>query len=259
MAEPDDRSVSIGRIFSRAFGVMGSNPLIVFGVALVLGAVPQILYVTIVGASLTPKLGSPFTAVITGGIVLLLVGMTTRSIVTGCITRATVAHSQGRRADLGDCLGVAVSRILPVIGVSLVFAILVLFGFVFLVVPGIILAVMWSVVTPIAVEERPGVFGAFNRSQDLTKGARWKIFGLFLLVVLIAMAISLACTLVSTAVLGMSYQNPANALMTSTLIMKLVVSTLVAALWSTLQTSLFVELREWKDGPQESELSDIFA
>jgi hypothetical protein len=38
-----------------------------------------------------------------------------------------------------------------------------------------------------------------------------------------------------------------------------IVNTISAAIWSTLQTSLFVELREWKDGPLDAKLSDIFA
>jgi hypothetical protein len=35
--------VSLGRIFSRAFGVMGHNPLVVFGIAFLFGALPKLL------------------------------------------------------------------------------------------------------------------------------------------------------------------------------------------------------------------------
>src|SRR3546814_8344703 len=45
---------------------------------------------------------------------------------------------------------------------------------------------MWAVVAPALVEERTGVFGAFGRSRELTKGARWKVFGLEL-ILLVAM------------------------------------------------------------------------
>ena len=52
-------------------------------------------------------------------------------------------------------------------------------GAILLLVPGLILAVMWSVVAPACVVERTGVFGAFSRSQELTRGYRWPIFGLY--------------------------------------------------------------------------------
>jgi hypothetical protein len=258
MAEQGDRSVSIGRIFSRAFGVMGANPGVVFGVALVIGAVPQILYGMFVGANLA--MSQPFSpAAILGSMIVFLISMVSRSLVTGCITRATVAYSQGQRVSLGDCLRVAFARILPVIGVSLLLGIAVVLGFVLLIVPGVILAVMWSVAVPVTIEERTGVFGAFARSRELTSGARWKIFGLFLLILLIGLGIGLLAVLLSTAATGVSYMNPLVMMSAGAIAVNVIVSTISAAIWSTLQTSLFVELREWKDGPLDAKLSDIFA
>jgi len=259
MAELNDRSVSIGRIFSRAFGVMGNNPGVVFGVALALGAGPQLLYTLLVGTNAALLQQGPFaSAVIGASLLVFLVSIVSRSLVTGCITRATVAYSQGRRATLGECLSVALSRFLPVIVVSFLFGIAVILGMVLLIVPGVMLAVMWAVVVPITVEERTGIFGAFGRAQDLTRGARWKIFGLFLLLFLLGLAIGMVGALVSTLVIGFSYTNPAVSLTTSAIILNLIVTTLASALWASLQTALFVELREWKDGPMEQKLGEIF-
>jgi len=262
MAEMKDRSVSIGSVFSRAFGVMGNNPLVVFGVALVLGAGPQLLYSILIGTNLATAAaegGDPIRTAVIGGLAVFLVSMISRSLVSGCITRATVAYSQGHRAGLGECLGVALRRAVPVIVVSILFGIMVLLGLILLVVPGIILAVMWSVVVPITVEERTGILGAFNRSQELTRGARWTIFGLFLLIFLIGLGIGLVGILVSTVILGLSYENPAISASAPALVMNALVLTLASAFSSALITSLFVELREWKDGPEDSKLSDIFA
>jgi hypothetical protein len=50
-----------------------------------------------------------------------------------------------------------------------------------LIVPGLILMVIWSVAVPAKVVEKIGVFDAFTRSRDLTRGRRWPIFGLFVL------------------------------------------------------------------------------
>jgi len=262
MAEIKDRSVSIGSVFSRAFGVMGNNPLVVFGVALVLGAGPQLLYSVLIGTNLATAAaegGDPIRTAAIGAIAVGLVSMISRSLVSGCVTRATVAYSQGHRARLRECLGVALQRAVPVIVVSILFGIMVLLGLILLIVPGIMLAVMWSVVVPVTVEERTGIIGAFNRAQELTRGARWTIFGLFLLILLIGMAIGFVGVLVSTVTIGLSYANPAIASSLPALVLNAIVLTLASAFSSALVTSLFVELREWKDGPEDSKLSDIFA
>jgi hypothetical protein len=259
MADMKDRSVSIGSVFSRAFGVMGNNPLVVFGVALVLGAGPQILYSVLLGTNRGVLANDPMQAAVIGGLVVFLISMVSRSLVSGCITRATVAYSQGHRASLGECLGVALRRAGPVIVVSLLFGIMVMLGLILLIVPGIMLAVMWSVVVPITVEERTGILGAFNRAQELTRGARWTIFGLFLLIFLIGLGIGFVGVLVSTVTIGFSYENPAISSSVPALAVNVIVLTLASAFSSALVTSLFVELREWKDGPEDSKLGDIFA
>lgn len=262
MADMKDRSVSIGSIFSRAFGVMGNNPLVVFGVALVLGAGPQLLYSVLIGTGLATTAaegGDAIRAAALGGLAVGLISMISRSLVSGCVTRATVAYSQGHRASLGECLSVAFQRAVPVIVVSILFGLAVVLGLVLLIVPGIILAVMWSVVVPITVEERTGILGAFGRAQELTRGARWTIFGLFLLILVIGMVIGFVGVLVSTLTIGMSYANPAIASSVPALVLNAIVLTLVSAFSSALVTSLFVELREWKDGPEDRKLGDIFA
>jgi hypothetical protein len=259
MAEPGDRSVSVGRVFSRTFGVMGSNPVVVFGFALLLSAIPQLIFNILVRQSAVQIAQTGMSArIVEMGLVGLLVGFVLQAIVSGCITRATVAYSQGQKASIGDCLGVAITRFLPVIAVSLLFGLATMLGFVALFVPGVMLAVMWAVIVPVTVAEDVGVFGAFGRAADLTRGARWKIFGIFLLVILIFFGVSMVIGIVSVLLLGMSYQNPAVATLPIAIVLDLLVAMFNAALISCTQTALFVELREWKDGPMDAKLGAIF-
>jgi len=258
MAALNDRSVSIGRIFSRAFGVMGSNPLVLFGVSLVLGALPQILLNAVLGFDQTNRLGLTQTERLAQGVFSMLLSIVLQSIVVGCVTRATVAFSQGRKASLGECLSLALSRVVPVIVVSILYGLGVAIGSVLLLVPGIIVAIMWVVVVQVTVEEDAGIFGAFGRSRFLTKGARWKIFGLILLLIVLGIVIGIVGALFSGLLIGISYTNPAVALTPGALIFNVIFSTIISALWSALQTSVFVELREWKDGPMEAKLGEIF-
>jgi hypothetical protein len=85
----------------------------------------------------------------------------------------------------------------PLVGVSLLFGIGVGIGFVLLIIPGLFLLVIWSVVAPVTVLERPGVFAAFGRSRDLVRGNGWNVFAVILLVFLAVAVISVAAGLLT--------------------------------------------------------------
>ena len=91
--------------------------------------------------------------------------------------------------SLEECFSAAAPRLLPVIVASILVAIVIALGFVLLIVPGLILATMLWVVIPVIVIERMGPFGSLGRSGELTKGFRWPIFGVVLILFLIGLAI----------------------------------------------------------------------
>ncbi len=68
---------------------------------------------------------------------------------------------------------------------------------VLLVVPGIIVALMWSFVTPVLVVERTGLIDTFQRSRDLTRGHRWALLGLIVVYSLVVVALEWAIFQVS--------------------------------------------------------------
>jgi hypothetical protein len=106
----------------------------------------------------------------------------------------------GRRDhSVGALLRSVEPVLLPLMGVSILFAIGVGIGFVLLIIPGLILLVMWSVVAPVTVLERPGVFAAFGRSRELVRGNGWAVFSVIVLVYLAVLIISLAAGLASVS------------------------------------------------------------
>ena len=58
----------------------------------------------------------------------------------------------------------------------------VMIGMILVIVPGIILLLMWWVYIPAIVVEGKGIIGAFGRSRELTRGRRWHILGLAVIV-----------------------------------------------------------------------------
>ena len=179
-------------------------------------------------------------------------------LVQGALVRATVAHAEGERASLAQCIGTGLSAAVPLIGLSILMLLGLLAGFLLLFIPGVILYLMWSVAVPALVAEEQGVFAAFGRSRALTKGARWKIFGLQLLVLVLIFIFSAVFGAVVLAggaatVRGLAHPSP---LM---LAISAVSNTALIAFWSTVQANLYIGLREWKDGPQAGKLAEIFA
>jgi spore maturation protein SpmA len=71
-------------------------------------------------------------------------------------------------------------------------------------------------------------------------------------------AITIAAGIVYVMVLGVTYQAQLAQWSPTALALNAVFSTLISAIWSVIQTSLFVELREWKEGPIEAKLGEIF-
>jgi hypothetical protein len=54
-------------------------------------------------------------------------------------------------------------------------------------IPIFILAIMWSVVVPACLVEGLGPIGSMVRSADLTRGYRWRVTGIVLLLALMAL------------------------------------------------------------------------
>lgn len=72
--------------------------------------------------------------------------------------------------------------------VNIVYTAVVALGFVLLIIPGIILAIGFMFVSYYIAENRLGFSAAFHSSWEITKGHRWKLFGLLILLVFLNLA-----------------------------------------------------------------------
>ena len=96
-----------------------------------------------------------------------------------------------RPASVGESFSRVKGEIGGVIGMSILVGLGVGLGFVALIVPGIILAMMWSLAVPVKVLENKGATDAMTRSADLTKGDRGRIFVIWLLFVVLSIGVGL--------------------------------------------------------------------
>lgn len=253
--------VRVGRVFGRALDVMRANPVATLGLSLLLTGPQRLLIAIAEGVERTDP--STQLGVAVALIILGVLGGVGWLIVGGGLVQAMVAHDQGRAAVPREMLLVGLRRCLPLLAVYLLYLLGVWLGMIFLIIPGMILGVRWGVAMPAVVAERTGVTGALGRSAELTRGARWTVFGTMLLTGVIYLLGLFAIMLVAGAGTWAFSTGPLNgaavAMSLPHRLLQILVET-VMIVWLTLVgASLFVELRTWKDGPDADRLADIFA
>jgi len=125
-----------------------------------------------------------------GNIIKGVLGPLTELIIGGAIMvgvwRAILGTIGGRRPDI-DMLFKGFDRFGDALLAHLVMAILIFLGFLCLIVPGIILAIMWMFTYPVLGETNLGFWEAMRESARITEGYRLRLFLLTLASVLVLM------------------------------------------------------------------------
>lgn len=255
---------SLGNVFSRGIGVITDNPVTVFGIAFLLGGLPSTAFSwfqqSITGEDMDTfqQIGSVAISLASVAVIVLL-----QVLVLGSLTRATIAYANGARTSIGESVGAGLAVVLPLVGLSIVMGLGIMVGMLLLIIPGIILYVMWSVAAPALVAEREGVMKALGRSRELTRGARWKVFGVLAILVVGYWIVSAIVGAAMFGAFGFDVAAVAAAaeegLPIGWLLADLLLSTVLLTVWSTIIASLYVELRTWKEGPADQALAEIFA
>ena len=140
------------------------------------------------------------------------------------------------------------------------------FAMVFLIVPGVILALMWTVAAPVMVEENAGIIGSLGRSRRLTKGSRGAIF-----LTLLALLILYVLVLGTLIAIGGTYQTASGAgwftgaaVATSTgfgglAIAYMLANVVLGVVSAALIAAIYVELRYVREGDRPENLAEVFA
>jgi hypothetical protein len=133
-------------------------------------------------------------------LVAAVVSLVLAFLYDGMVVQLVRDVQDGRRdSSVGELLSSVSPVLLPLIVVSILAGVGIGIGFVLLIVPGLVLLTFWSVVAPVTVIERPGVFRAFGRSMELVRGYGWSVFATIVLVFLLVLAASVAAALIGLA------------------------------------------------------------
>jgi hypothetical protein len=195
-------------------------------------------------------------APVMAGLLVFLVGYV---VLQAAIIYITVRDLNGQRPPLGESLAVGFREFFPLIAISLLYTLGIVVGMLLLIVPGFILLCSWSVTTPVRVVERLGILDCFGRSYALTKGSRGKIFGLFVIYVVIEIVIALIITaFTGTAGAEAAADDP---LSTASLIAaggEIVSNTISSVILTAAVAALYYELRVLKEGIGPEALASVF-
>jgi len=175
-------------------------------------------------------------------------------LLTAIICYGVLQQLRGRSIDYGACLLIGFGRFFPALFTAILAALATGIGFVLLIVPGIIWGLAFWVALPVCVVENLGPVESLKRSYSLTKDYRWSIFGIALLVLLIAVVGGL---LIGGAVgffIGASHIPLHPALD----ILGLVVESLVGSLSAVVATTAYYYLRAVKEGADIDQIVAVF-
>lgn len=253
--------VSIGRILVSAFGAIRSAPMFFLGVAVLQFIVPLVIAlaaIMAVGISLNGMENEAASKMVPTILVLAFLWTAIYLACQAAMFSATVGYLDGRTQRGGEHLRAGFRVIMPLLGLAIVMTFAVWVGMVLLIVPGVILALMWSVAAPALAIEREGVFAAMGRSRYLTKGFRWQILAVVALTFGIYLLFSAVSQLVTSAFASAGGATP-TVIGIVLSILSFAIQTALLAYWSSVQAALYVDLRNAKDGPQTRHLAEIFA
>ncbi len=255
----------MGRVVKRMFGAIGRNWGVFFGLAVLLTGIPQALFqlfafqagLRAVGGSIPLSGASP--SVILTAIPAGLLMAAASAVLQAALVHGTIADLNGRKASFGDCLSTGLKFLLPAIGLAILEAIALVFGFALLIVPCVMMALAWSVAMPALVVERTGVFGAFGRSADLTRRHRWSILGLAVAYVLLSIVVGAVIGGIIGGVIGAApgVSSPGR-LVGLQVVISLVLQPVQILLATAGIASVYYELRSIKEGIGPEALASVF-
>jgi hypothetical protein len=233
----------VGRVFNRTSAILSRNFLTYFLIAGAAAIPGALLQFSMGGSRVVDPTGS-------GGmlIVAMVLGMVFGILSQAAIVYAAFQDMRGRPASLGDCLRVGLGRFFPIFGLAILMSLGIAVGFMALIVPGVILAVMWFVAAPACIVEQLGPIRSLGRSSQLTKGNRWKIVGALLLIYLVAMVVGGVLGILLPSIIGS--------------VGGLIGSLLWAAIWGAFYaifvSVMYHDLRAAKEGVDIEQIASVF-
>jgi hypothetical protein len=226
----------IGSVLSRGVRILAGN-IVPFGLlALAFTAPPYIYVLAATGSELASS----------GNLAILIAGILLQYLLTAALVYGTIRELRGSRASLMECVRRGLGLVFPVVGVAVLAGLATGLASLALVVPGLIVAAMLWVAVPVAVVERPSITAALRRSAELTKGYRWQVFG----IIVIVFGLDQVVLAAGSAIVGDD--------MPALLVVSWIVSAIFGAAIAVVSAVSYHDLRIAKEGLDPQQIAKVF-
>ena len=225
--------LDIGEVLGDTFAVIKRKFVLLANLAVLFVAIPAAINIAGVAlSSVSPVFG-----------VLALVGQLATAVglllAYAAIFQVAMQDLHGQPVATDGLIRAAAGKFWALLGLVLLLGLGVVAGVMLLIVPGVVLAMAWSVAMPALVLEDRGVFSAFGRSLALTRGKRWSIFLLFFIVWLVSFIAELVLIILFGGFQAFVARQTS---LVGTVVLQML-GVIAAPFWAVMTTSLFNRLR----------------
>jgi hypothetical protein len=247
---PPNARFDIGRVIQHTASALFKNFGPLLAVSAVTVGLPSLLMAAGPLLALNPRIATAMVSAVFAGVLFFLVG---QYVLQAAVIHGVIAHLNGGRATIGEMLATAMRRLGPMLLLAILIGVGVVAGLFLLVVPGVLLALAWSVAGPVLVVERTAVFKALSRSAELTRGYRWWILLLGLVAFAVSTGVSMLLGLLNLPLVVST--GPASPV---AIVVPAIANALSAMIGAAGVGALYYELRLVKEGAAPDSLAAVF-
>ncbi len=173
------RPMSTSELLDRTFFLYRKHFLVFVGIVAIPNLISLVFRLLLIGVRYSASIMTTFFLSMVSLVIYL-------AVISAAQAATVVAVSEvhlGRPATIGASYARIKECLLEVVIIIILMGVGVILGLILLIIPGILLALAWSLAIPIAVIEKQGPLDAIPRSSALTKGSRFRIFVILMLVI----------------------------------------------------------------------------
>ena len=187
------------QLTTEAFGIMARNMRLFLGII----AVPVVL--SFIGALFMPTPVEQASGMGFSGMYMIM--MLISGVVNVFMGIALILVMQNMGLTAMESYKQSAPYFLRYLGMSIVMMVLLLVGFLFLVIPGIILAVWLSFAAFVLILENGGAIASLKQSREYVRGHWWGVFGRLLAMGLLLVVVSIVFSMVASVIPSYTVSN----------------------------------------------------
>jgi hypothetical protein len=164
----------LGDVFSKAFAIFGRRFAPFIALTVIVKIPEYVALIAMEASGISPLSGWRSAAI--------FVTLICSTIVNGAVVYGVLQELRGHTFSIGESIQVALQRLLPMIGLALWVGFLTIISGFLLFFPALMVMCRYYVALPACVAEQIGVSSSLSRSAFLTKGYRWQVLGMLILI-----------------------------------------------------------------------------